>query len=554
MKKIIIFYKILSNIPDYSIIGLNNLYLVTEFVPGGDLYSLLQNVGALDEHSAKLYALQVLYALRYLRQNGIIHRDIKPDNILIASNGRLKLTDFGLSYMGMVDRHINASSSSFSSNSSQTLALSQMKQTHSKPSAFVLDSPPPQQPQSRTSRPPVPLPVQTQTQSQKQSSNQNQISIPPVPIPNPTPNSTTNSNHHGSLPPLPTSGNHQGALPPIPVPRAQEGPLKQVPLHSKSSSATNFNSNNMSNVTDSGELRNANSIVGTPDYVAPEIILNQNHSFAVDYWSLGVMIYEMLYGIPPFHGENERETHRNILVCHVNFNTDPPVKVSETGIDLIKNLLVIEPSHRLGYKNINEIISHPWFKGVDPLKDEPPFIPQLESNFDTGYFEQRYEFDGNEDASILVDLQEYIQPTTIIPDEEISSFPSVAIDQLGNANREIAEKISERNHHKHREKSKKKHSRRNQLTATSSDNSLKKCHRRSVSLSSDDSMSDLDDDELKTSTSFSATPPVAKPRDRKLSSRSRRKHFSFYKKGGSLFIESSSRTGSNDDGKVSDSH
>lgn len=289
----------------------------------------------------------------------------------------------------------------------------------------------------------------------------------------------------------------------------------------------------MMTTSDSSELKNANSLVGTPDYVAPEIILNQNHSFAVDYWSLGVMIYEMLYGIPPFHGENERETHRNILVCHVDFNSEPNITVSNTAIDLIKNLLVIDPTHRLGYKSINEIINHPWFKGVDPLKDEPPFVPQLESNFDTGYFEQRYEFDGNEDASILVDLQEYIQPTTIMPDEEISSFPSVAIDQLGNANREIAERISEKHHHH-----KKKHSRRDAVAVKSSDDTLKKAHRRSVSLSSEDSIGDLEEDKLKTSTSFTAA-PVARPRDRK-QSRNKNKHFSFFRKGSSLCLDSSS--------------
>lgn len=481
--------------------------MVTEFVPGGDLYSLLQNVGALDEHSAKLYSLQVLYALRYLRQNGIIHRDIKPDNILIAANGRLKLTDFGLSYMGMVDRHINASASSFSSSSSQKLELGSLKGALNKPSTFNLEAanqasqqqppPVPLPPSHQANRPQIPLPTQ---------------SHPPPPVPIPP------GNHHHR------EGSGSGTF-------NSKGQQQQVSLSNKPSysSATNF----MMTTSDSSELKNANSLVGTPDYVAPEIILNQNHSFAVDYWSLGVMIYEMLYGIPPFHGENERETHRNILVCHVDFNSEPNITVSDTAIDLIKNLLVIDPTHRLGYKSINEIINHPWFKGVDPLKDEPPFVPQLESNFDTGYFEQRYEFDGNEDASILVDLQEYIQPTTIMPDEEISSFPSVAIDQLGNANREIAEKISEKRHHH-----KKKHSRRDAVAVKSSDDTLKKAHRRSVSLSSEDSIGDLDEDKLKTSTSFTAA-PVARPRDRK-QSRNKNKHFSFFRKGSSLCLDSSS--------------
>jgi serine/threonine protein kinase len=88
----------------YSIVGEHNLYLVTEFVPGGDLYSLLQNLGSLTEDVAKFYAIELLIALRFLRENGICHRDVKPDNILISASGHLKLTDFGLSFLGMVDR------------------------------------------------------------------------------------------------------------------------------------------------------------------------------------------------------------------------------------------------------------------------------------------------------------------------------------------------------------------------------------------------------------------------------------------------------------------
>lgn len=77
------------------------LYMVMEFMKGGDFSSLLEGIGAFDEETAKYYIAQIVLALDYLHQNGIIHRDLKPDNILIDCDGHIKLTDFGLSEMGL---------------------------------------------------------------------------------------------------------------------------------------------------------------------------------------------------------------------------------------------------------------------------------------------------------------------------------------------------------------------------------------------------------------------------------------------------------------------
>ena len=79
-----------------------NLYLVMEYCPGGDLATLLENVGCLNEYVAKVYSAEILISLHYIHALGCVHKDIKPDNILINKNGHLVLTDFGLSQYGMV--------------------------------------------------------------------------------------------------------------------------------------------------------------------------------------------------------------------------------------------------------------------------------------------------------------------------------------------------------------------------------------------------------------------------------------------------------------------
>ena len=88
----------------YSFQSRKNLYLVLEYLNGGDCASLLRNAGFLDENWARLYAAEVILALEYLHSKNIVHRDLKPGNILIDQFGHLKLTDFGLSRFGFLDR------------------------------------------------------------------------------------------------------------------------------------------------------------------------------------------------------------------------------------------------------------------------------------------------------------------------------------------------------------------------------------------------------------------------------------------------------------------
>ena len=86
----------------YSFTSADNLYMVMEFVNGGDLFSLLRNVGYLAEEVARLYVAEISLALEYLHCTlGVVHRDLKPDNVLIDQQGHIKLTDFGLSVFGL---------------------------------------------------------------------------------------------------------------------------------------------------------------------------------------------------------------------------------------------------------------------------------------------------------------------------------------------------------------------------------------------------------------------------------------------------------------------
>ena len=93
----------------YSFSSTRHVYIVTEFAVGGDLSSLLQQFGRLEESHCRQYAAEITLALEYCHERGIIHRDVKPDNLLIAANGHLKLTDFGLSKIGVARTGVGTS-------------------------------------------------------------------------------------------------------------------------------------------------------------------------------------------------------------------------------------------------------------------------------------------------------------------------------------------------------------------------------------------------------------------------------------------------------------
>eukprot|EP00842_Homolaphlyctis_polyrhiza_P006316 jgi/Hompol1/6686/HPOL_005052-RA len=222
-----------------------NLYLVMEYVSGGSLRSLLNNrETAMDEAEARFYVAEMVLALCVLHEYNYIHRDVKPENCLIDSNGHIKLADFG--------------------------------------SCIRL------------------------------------------------------------------------------------GETARVTSH---------------------------ETVGTPDYISPEILRAlegaANYGQSVDWWSLGVILYELLFDEVPFYSESLVETYGKIMDHEKYFAFPDDTEISDSCKDLIQKL-ICKQEDRLGKNGVQEIKDHPWFAGIEwntIRESKPPFVPELSGPEDTRYFE-----------------------------------------------------------------------------------------------------------------------------------------------------------------------
>ncbi|KAE8667987.1 Calcium-binding EF-hand family protein isoform 1 [Hibiscus syriacus] len=139
----------------------------------------------------------------------------------------------------------------------------------------------------------------------------------------------------------------------------------------------------------------AYSTVGTPDYIAPEVLLKKGYGMECDWWSLGAIMYEMLVGYPPFYSDEPMSTCRKIVNWRTHLKFPEEAKLSLEAKDLISKLLC-NVEQRLGTKGANEIKAHPWFKGVewDKLYQmKAAFIPEVNDELDTQNFEKFEEVD-----------------------------------------------------------------------------------------------------------------------------------------------------------------
>ncbi|KAK0428660.1 hypothetical protein QR680_010935 [Steinernema hermaphroditum] len=239
----------------------HHLCMLMEYVEGGDCAALLKTCGTLPYDLVRLYMAETVLAIEYLHSYGIVHRDLKPDNLLITAMGHIKLTDFGLSKIGLMSR------TTLVSEGCMDVALSACNQ----------------------------------------------------------------------------------------------------------------------------QFRDK-QLCGTPEYIAPEVILRQGYGNPVDWWALGIILYEFLVGIVPFLGDTPEELFSNIISEEVLYPTDDEALPVEAE-HLIRSLMEKNPIERLGTTfGAQELMAHSFFEGLDfnsLLRQKAEFVPNLENEEDTSYFDTR---------------------------------------------------------------------------------------------------------------------------------------------------------------------
>lgn len=265
----------------YSFQDADFLYLVMEYLPGGDVMTLLMRRDTLTEAETRFYLAETVVALATIHAAHFIHRDIKPDNLLLAADGHLKLSDFGL--CKPVD--------------------------------------------------PARLPSLPHITEEEEGRRRSMDEGPPA---------------------------------------SPARPAAEVRAHWQAN-----------------RRHLAFSTVGTPDYIAPEVLLKRGYGLECDWWSLGAIMYEMLVGYPPFYSEEPLATCRKIVHWRAHLRFPPEAVLSPAARDLITRLLC-DVEHRLGTHGVEELKAHPFFAGVawDALySSTPPYVPEVAGELDTRNFE-----------------------------------------------------------------------------------------------------------------------------------------------------------------------
>ena len=307
----------------YSFTSARHAYLVTEYANGGDLYSLLSQLGRLSEEHARRYCAEITLALEYVHSKGVTHRDLKPGNCLIASDGHIKLADFGLS---RIDRDAEGFDPTVDSGSDSPSSYG-----GSFGGVGSLSSP---------------------------ASPSSGASMRFAMIDNA---SNMNSPIHRMM-----------AASDV---RRSPSASPSRKLHRRSMSAS----------------RPGSGAKGTPDYLAPEVLLCEPCGEAVDWWALGVMAYEMLIGAPPFNAPTPLAIFSNIIGCDVQWpvNSD---ELSDESKNFVNALLTHDVDARLGSAGgAEDVKAHPWFANIEwetvyDKSAESVFVPKPDSKVDTSYF------------------------------------------------------------------------------------------------------------------------------------------------------------------------
>ncbi|PAN32668.1 hypothetical protein PAHAL_5G503400 [Panicum hallii] len=271
----------------YSFQDAEYLYLIMEYLPGGDIMTLLMREDTLTEHVARFYIAETILAIESIHKHNYIHRDIKPDNLLLDKNGHMKLSDFGLC------KPIDCSKLS-TLNEDEPMGDDNLRESMDVDSSL---------------------------------------------------SDTANGRRW----------------------RSQHEQLQHWQMNRR---------------------KLAFSTVGTPDYIAPEVLLKKGYGMECDWWSLGAIMYEMLVGYPPFYADDPITTCRKIVHWRNHLKFPEDARLSNEARDLICRLLC-DVDHRIGSSGADQIKAHPWFRGVawDKLYEmEAAFKPQVNDELDTQNF------------------------------------------------------------------------------------------------------------------------------------------------------------------------
>ncbi|KAL4558655.1 hypothetical protein LXL04_036856 [Taraxacum kok-saghyz] len=268
------------------------LYLIMEYLPGGDMMTLLMRKDTLTEDEARFYVAETVLAIESIHKHNYVHRDIKPDNLLLDRYGHLRLSDFGLC-----------------------------------------------------------KPLDCSTLEDTDFSNVD--------------------NGVGT-----STGDDRSGAPR----RTQQEQLQHWQKNRRTL---------------------AYSTVGTPDYIAPEVLLKKGYALECDWWSLGAIMFEMLVGYPPFYSDDPMSTCRKIVNWKMHLKFPEEARLSLEAKDLISKLLC-NVNQRLGSKGADEIKAHPWFRGIDwdrIYQMEAAFIPEVNDELDTQNFEKFEESEHQNNSS-----------------------------------------------------------------------------------------------------------------------------------------------------------
>ena len=384
------------------------LFLVMEYLHGGDCAALLKVLGTLGVDWARRYIAEVIVGVDDLHLRGIIHRDLKPDNLLMDSRGHIKLTDFGLSRIGVVGRQERQHRKSSTSEQGIELfrkhvALSPLAES---PGKVFAGLPTMRVRAHRTGLaliPPIlisdmgqgsPLGREKEKDEKEDEKNAKE--------------DENFGKTHGREDPLNALKMDMVdklkkdldilKLSPLDSPDSQSGTLGSPRDFALVDDDFAYSPSQNSHVTNYALYgpSGVKSFVGTPDYLSPETIEGRGQGEYSDWWSIGCILFEFLFGYAPFHADTPDQVFANILAGRIDWppllDADMATFCPPAARDLISRLLVLEPTGRLGFNGADEIKRHPFFAGVhwDILfEEDPSFVPAVDDPELTDYFDAR---------------------------------------------------------------------------------------------------------------------------------------------------------------------